>query len=213
MANDQKKLTTPHSAQENDAISHSAAASQGAVSFADAAVGDVSVQELADRIADRMSCMAPRGALHDEDENRVSPGLLCTVMLLNTALERVANRFTEQHGLTFPQWMALGCIGYCGEEGIRHSELGQRLLLSKAPITGVVDRLERAGYVRRVPDQNDRRVSRVVITTDGEAAWFRVHDTLHGLAESLCDCLSLGEQEQALRLLTRLLENPELGAL
>src|SRR5205085_12192673 len=86
--------------------------------------------------------------------------LFCHIFMLNSVLERAGNRVAEGGGLTLPQWMALGCIGHCGDEGIAHSLLGSRLMLSKAPITGVVDRLERAGHVLRAPDAADRRVSR-----------------------------------------------------
>ena len=80
----------------------------------------------------------------DTRDMPLTAALMCHVMLLNSVLERSANRFAEDHGLTFPQWMALGCVGHGGDEGVRHSEIGQRLMLSKAPVTGVIDRLERS---------------------------------------------------------------------
>jgi DNA-binding MarR family transcriptional regulator len=40
-------------------------------------------------------------------------------------------------------------------------------MLSKAPITGIMDRLERDGLARRVVDRADRRVVRAVITEAG----------------------------------------------
>jgi len=52
-------------------------------------------------------------------------------------------------------------------EGERLTLLSQRLLLSKSTITRVVDQLERAGIVRRVPDSDDRRAQRVVLTRVG----------------------------------------------
>jgi MarR family 2-MHQ and catechol resistance regulon transcriptional repressor len=151
-----------------------------------------------------MKQMAPVSVQNEEILPQAA--IMCHTMLLNSVLERSANRFVEAHGLTFPQWMALGCIGHCGEEGIRHAELGNRLMLSKAPVTGVVDRLERGGYVHRVADVKDRRVSRVVITPQGEAAWRDVRQTLRERSIKLCECLSDDEQMILLNLLTRLLE-------
>lgn len=156
-----------------------------------------------------MRHMAPASV--QREEIPLSSSLLCHIKLLNSVLERNANRFAEEHGLTMPQWMALGCIGHCGVEGIRHSELGSRLMLSKAPITGVVDRLERAGYVRRTPDASDRRVSRVTITQSGEAVWKQVRGTLRERSIQLCDCLSAKEQETLVSLLARLLEDAAAG--
>lgn len=137
--------------------------------------------------------------------------VVCHIMLLNSVLERCANRFAEEHGLTLTQWMALGCIGNGGEIGLRHTELGERLMLSKAPVTGVVDRLERAGYVQRRADAEDRRASRITITPRGLEAWKNVRGALRENAKKMCSDLSGDEQKQLLRMLARFLESAAEG--
>jgi MarR family 2-MHQ and catechol resistance regulon transcriptional repressor len=133
--------------------------------------------------------------------------MMCQIMMLNSVIERTGNRRIEEHGLTLPQWLALGCIGRAGEEGMPHSQIGQQLMLSKAPITGIVDRLERAGLVERRADTKDRRVSRAIATPKGLETWWSVKQTLRshsgGIVES---CLSSDEQELLLRLMGRLLD-------
>ena len=47
------------------------------------------------------------------------------------------------------------------------SELGDRLIVTRATVTGVVDSLERRGYVRRLPNPNDRRGVIVELTPEG----------------------------------------------
>ncbi len=152
-----------------------------------------------------MKRMAPPSAQSEEIPTEAA--LMCHIMLLNSVLERSVNRFAEQCGLTFPQWMALGFIGHCGREGIRHAELGNRLMLSKAPVTGVVDRLEREGYVRRVTEEKDRRASRIVMQPKGEAVWWQVKKQLHDNSQTLCSFLALDEQENLLSMLSRLLHS------
>ena len=95
-------------------------------------------------------------------------GIYCSIMVLNSVMERAGNRILENHELTMPQWLALGAVLHAGEAGISHGQLSQRMMLSKAPTTGLVDRLARAGMVKRKPDKTDRRVSRVSITPAGE---------------------------------------------
>jgi DNA-binding MarR family transcriptional regulator len=136
----------------------------------------------------------------------IAPAIMCHVFLLSCVLERGAGRRAEQHGLTLPQWMALGCIGNEGKIGITHSELCRRLMLSKAPVTGIVDRLVRDGYAQRASDAKDRRVSRIAIKSKGEAAWRRVRDTLREHASLHCVNLSESEQKVLIGLLARLLE-------
>src|SRR4051794_32053548 len=61
----------------------------------------------------------------------------------------------------------LSCTGILSAEGpITAGRLAELTGLTTGAITGVIDRLERAGYVRRESDPNDRR--RVVVTLVGE---------------------------------------------
>lgn len=140
------------------------------------------------------------------DETPIAPAIMCHVFLLSCVLERTANRQAEQHALTLPQWMALGCIGNEGKSGISHSELCRRLMLSKAPVTGIVDRLVRDGYAQRTANPTDRRVTCICIKPKGETAWRKVRDSLRDHAALNCKNLSEAEQKTLVGLLARLLE-------
>ncbi len=54
--------------------------------------------------------------------------------------------------------------------GTRLTELAQQALVTKQTAGFLVDQLERAGYVRRVPDPSDRRARLVQIAERGAAA-------------------------------------------
>lgn len=132
--------------------------------------------------------------------------ILCHILLLETVMMRLANRVCEAHDLTLPQWMALSCIGHEGKTGITHSELSQRLMLSKAPITAIVDRLENAKMVRRMADKNDRRVSRVVITARGLKRWNQTRIAMSAYEEQLFRELPSSKKEMMLPCLAHLLD-------
>jgi DNA-binding MarR family transcriptional regulator len=59
--------------------------------------------------------------------------------------------------------------------GLTAGELATEIGLSTGAVTGVIDRLERAGYARRVPDTGDRRRIKVEVTpsfyTNAERIW------------------------------------------
>jgi len=57
-----------------------------------------------------------------------------------------------------------------GPSGTRIGDLAEQALVTKQTATATVDRLERAGYVRRVPDPTDARARLVVIAERGEEA-------------------------------------------
>jgi MarR family 2-MHQ and catechol resistance regulon transcriptional repressor len=150
-------------------------------------------------------------ALMQNSDIPLSSMVVRHIFILNSVLQRAGNRMTEAHDLTLPQWMALGCVGHKGDEGVTHSELGQRLMLSKAPITGVVDRLERAGYVKRKTSAHDRRVSCITITPEGRQKWSDVRQVMRTHADSSCSALSSDEQQILVALLQRVLETVVAG--
>lgn len=55
------------------------------------------------------------------------------------------------------------------------TELGRRIPLSRAAVTTLTDRLERLGYVKRVPDPTDRRRILLEVTERVEQEFVRVH--------------------------------------
>ncbi|MFI5718837.1 MarR family winged helix-turn-helix transcriptional regulator [Nocardia sp. NPDC051750] len=96
-------------------------------------------------------------------------------------LYREVNAFygavAREFGLTAQQIALL-----CEVKGRRPSfgELAASLGCDKTNITGMVDRLERRGYLTREPDPADRRVSRVVLTADGIAVGEEIRAAVSG---------------------------------
>lgn len=58
---------------------------------------------------------------------------------------------------------------YPGPQGSRPSELASRLGMSKQALNHVLGRLERLGYLERLPDPDDLRSKRVALTARGIA--------------------------------------------
>lgn len=95
--------------------------------------------------------------------------------LLRTGDEafRVVQAHLDQHEIThggFSVLMALwGCrSGNKGDSELSPAALAERTGVTRATMTGLVDTLERDGLVRRIPDQNDRRMMIVELTAQGE---------------------------------------------
>ncbi len=92
------------------------------------------------------------------------------------------------------------------------NQIAERLIISRASATSLIDSLERRGYVRRLPHTTDRRMLLIELTDAGhqvaqefrrlvhrqETAWLAVLteqeqvqliDTLHRLQAALTDSL------------------------
>ena len=61
-------------------------------------------------------------------------------------------------------------VARIGRNGTRIGDLADQALVTKQTATATVDRLERAGYVRRVPDPVDARARLVVMAERGRRA-------------------------------------------
>ncbi|MBI3801244.1 MAG: MarR family transcriptional regulator [Deltaproteobacteria bacterium] len=92
--------------------------------------------------------------------------VLCAFRLANV-WGQVGNRLAGTYGLTAQQWLALTSIGLAGEAGITPTEIGKSALVSPQNVTGLLDRLERAGYVQRRAVGGDRRSYRVQLSEKG----------------------------------------------
>jgi len=89
----------------------------------------------------------------------------CAQNLMRTAdLFRDADtRALRHHGLSIPARILLATLDEA-EQPLSHSAIAERLFVTGASVTSLVDTLERKGLVRRVPDASDRRVMLVALT-------------------------------------------------
>jgi DNA-binding MarR family transcriptional regulator len=111
------------------------------------------------------------------------------------ALMRLIHRVSASHSeratmeLNLRQRLILQCLGLEGDQSI--ASIGQRLGLSPSTMTGLVDRLEEQGYLKRRPHASDRRVTLLTLSRKGERAFAREIDWYGSLVEEIFG--SLGE--------------------
>lgn len=68
-------------------------------------------------------------------------------------------------GLTVPQADVIFTLG--NTSGLTFGEIGEKTLITKGTLTGVIDRLEQKGLVERVACPEDRRCTRAALTSKG----------------------------------------------
>src|SRR5699024_8720953 len=81
-------------------------------------------------------------------------------------LSRV-EKVLRPHGLTFARYEMLMLLMFTQRGALPMNKASARLQVHPTSITNVVDRLEAAGLVRRLPHPSDRRTTLVEITDDG----------------------------------------------
>jgi len=84
---------------------------------------------------------------------------------LGRVMRRVYNHYDQRlspFGLTSPQYFVFNAL-WMGD-GVSIGELGERVSLDTSTLTGIIDRMERNGYVERKPNPGDRRSVLVFLT-------------------------------------------------
>lgn len=107
--------------------------------------------------------------------------------------------------LTGPQIHVVACLATRGLP-TPMAELAHRIAASAPTMTGIIDRLERQGFVTRVRDDDDRRVVLIALTEAGQ----QVFETLRADATEkltrLLGCLQTEERANLVHLIGRIVD-------
>jgi DNA-binding MarR family transcriptional regulator len=83
--------------------------------------------------------------------------------------ERFSGDSVRRHGLTHAQFDIIATLG--NTPGMSYKELGERTLITKGTLTGVIERLEQKGLVVRERSSDDKRSFFVRLLPAGEAVF------------------------------------------
>lgn len=88
------------------------------------------------------------------------------------AFEAYSAAHVRELGLTPPQFDIIATLG--NTVGMTATELGEKTLITKGTLTGVVDRLSARSWVERVAHESDGRCQIIRLTQAGEALFEKV---------------------------------------
>jgi len=112
-------------------------------------------------------------------------------------------------GLSRTEADLLGALHRSPEPAVPPSRLATQLVCSTGTMTNRLDRLERAGFLRRSDDPNDRRGVLIALTPKGRAAIAAARAARERVEPSLVPGLTLAERRQLANLLRRVLAEVE----
>jgi MarR family transcriptional regulator for hemolysin len=107
------------------------------------------------------------------------------------AFRRALNAELEKQGITYRQWEVLAWIAFEGE--LSQVELADRLGIEAPTLVGILDRMERDGWLDRYCCPNDRRRKRIRATDKAESVWARMADCARKVRSIAKDGLSKEE--------------------
>lgn len=129
---------------------------------------------------------------------------LLNVIRTAAMLQKLSDRFFSQFGVTDAQFNLLVILKDSGAEGLSQQELSQHLIVTKSNVVGLVDRLERAGYLKREANSTDRRRNRIVLTREGQELVGRVEKIYLEEVDRMMNVLSTAQKEALISVMDQL---------
>ncbi|MGL4344432.1 MAG: MarR family winged helix-turn-helix transcriptional regulator [Cellulosilyticaceae bacterium] len=114
-------------------------------------------------------------------------------------------------GLTPQQTMIIKLVAHHGE--VTMSTLCQEMSLAKATVSGIVQRLEEAGYIRKLKKDQDKRNTYIVFSDKGNKFASEFRETMNHSFEDLFENLTDDEIMQvkaSLKLLANRIKGDEI---
>ena len=139
----------------------------------------------------------------DDRLRRLQDSLGYALVRVFRQVNRAANRTLRRFGLSAEQAHILLLLWLRGP--LKVGELQRLLTLSSATLTGALDRMERAGHVRRVADHGDGRAWRVE-PTDAIAPRARreIEEALASIEERCFAALTGPERRELLKMFEKI---------
>jgi DNA-binding MarR family transcriptional regulator len=132
-------------------------------------------------------------------------GIVDRINGINRRIRRMLDETLEEHGLTSGEWHALGKLARAPDGRRTAGELAAAVELSSAAMTNRLDRLEKEGLVRRVPDERDRRSVQIEVTPAGRELYERTVGSQAAKEAIVAEALSPRQQDELNDLLRRLM--------
>lgn len=120
--------------------------------------------------------------------------------IYRTAIKRLNSRLAKER-ITFSQYSVLLAISRKGP--MQMNRLGEHMLVAPANVTGLVDRMEKKGYVRRRRDPKARRLYVIESTESGSKIFKGISSRFRQYAGGLGTELSPEELAVTIRALEK----------
>lgn len=140
--------------------------------------------------------------------------MLAHEALLNTyytasCLRKKAGDFLRPFGLTDVQFNLMMLLQHqsCTREGLSQAQLSNMMLVNRANITSLIDRMEKADLVIRTPAPSDRRSNIVKLTNRGKRLLAQIEPLYAKEVKRIMAALKQAEQKKLIAMLEKIRNN------
>jgi DNA-binding MarR family transcriptional regulator len=126
-------------------------------------------------------------------------GELLAAFLLD--LQALFRKQAAGGGLTLPQVLLFTSIP---EEGTDMSGLSRSLGVDNSTATRLIDVMVRQGWIKKVCDENDKRVTRITLTSSGETLRSGIDEKIDIFGRKLFESIPLEDRDEVIEVLSLL---------
>lgn len=151
--------------------------------------------------------MTIRLSARNERPSKEAPSLTSVGYLMHLALSRLSDGVSEaitSNGLHAGQLAILGALADMGE--MKQRQLGEVARIEKSSLVIFLDQLEDGGWVKRIPNPDDRRSYHVRLTPRGAEKYRKLGPALKKVQDQFLSPLSDDECRRLKDFLLRLAE-------
>lgn len=134
-------------------------------------------------------------------------GIACKTIIefkkTHEMLETIFDSYFQKYDISDSKFNLLVILYKSSERGLALSEIGDRMLVTKANITGLIDRLEKQGFVKRIRDVEDRRKILAVITEKGRKFTENMMQRYRQWSNEMISVLDDSEKEQLIKIMVK----------
>ena len=128
---------------------------------------------------------------------------LLSLVRTSSLMQKLSDRFFSRFGLTDVQFNILMILKEHRSDGLSQQQLSEHLIVTKSNVVGLIDRLERSGYVTREAHPSDRRFNQIVLTRKGEQLEAKIEKLYFKEVDKMMNVLSPSEKKTVIRAMER----------
>jgi len=121
-------------------------------------------------------------------------------------IKKQADEFFRAHGLTDVQFNVMMLLHYQSgsEGGLTQAQLSDMMLVNRANVTSLIDRMEKAHLVARTSSPHDRRYNIVVLTDRGKKIFAKVEPLYAKQIRKIMKPIKRPEQKRFINVLEKI---------
>jgi DNA-binding MarR family transcriptional regulator len=141
--------------------------------------------------------------------------ILIKIRKIVRSVDIESKKIQKEHGVSIPQILCLNFLHESKNYQSTQGEIRKFLNLNSSTVSGIINRLEKKGYLARLPKSGDKRVVNIALTSAGDNLLSTVPSLLHEqLSEKLIQLSNeeLQKVEEGLETLVNIMDIKKVDA-